>query len=67
MRNHKLTNPRQRKELSHQNLVAETLTQLAAQFRPDVVMIKKSIESLIERDYLERVDESAMAAYRYLA
>jgi len=47
--------------------VAETLTQLAAQFRPDVNMIKKRIESLIEREYLERIEESTTAAYRYLA
>lgn len=32
-------------------------------------MIKKKIESLIEREYLERMDESAaaMPGYRYLA
>jgi len=30
-------------------------------------MIKKRIEGLIEREYLERVEESAVAAYRYLA
>jgi cullin 3 len=30
-------------------------------------MIKKRIESLIEREYLERVEERARPAYRYLA
>lgn len=45
---------------------------------PDIIMLKKRIESLIEREYLERIDESAtsssglssserVAAYRYLA
>ena len=58
---------RQRKELSHQQLVAETLTQLANQFKPDVNMIKKRIESLIEREYLERIEEAALPSYRYLA
>ncbi|TKA74892.1 hypothetical protein B0A49_07887 [Cryomyces minteri] len=47
---------KQRKELSHQQLVSETLTQLASQFKPDVVMIKKRIESLIEREYLDHID-----------
>ena len=58
---------RQRKELMHQQLVAETLAQLAAKFKPDVNMIKKRIEALIEREYLERMEGSAQAAYRYLA
>jgi len=58
---------RQRKELTHQALVTETLTQLASQFKPDVTMIKKRIESLIEREYLERIDGSTPPAYRYLA
>ena len=48
-------------------LVAELIQQLAARFMPDVAMVKKRIESLIEREYLERVDESERAAYRYLA
>lgn len=30
-------------------------------------MIKKRIESLIEREYLERVEEAAVPSYRYLA
>lgn len=47
--------------------MTETLTQLAAQFKPDVNMIKKRIESLIEREYLERVEEAAVPSYRYLA
>ncbi|KAI9658636.1 MAG: Cullin-3 [Bathelium mastoideum] len=58
---------KQRKELTHQQLITETLTQLAAQFKPDVNMIKKRIESLIEREYLERMDDAATPSYRYLA
>ena len=48
-------------------LVTETISQLTAQFKPDVTMIKKRIESLIEREYLERVDTGPLPAYRYLA
>ncbi|KAI9697126.1 MAG: Cullin-3 [Bogoriella megaspora] len=58
---------KQRKELSHANLITETLAILASQFKPDVNMIKKRIESLIEREYLERIDGAAVASYRYLA
>ncbi|EON63774.1 hypothetical protein W97_03002 [Coniosporium apollinis CBS 100218] len=58
---------KQRKELTHQQLVTETLSQLATQFKPDINMIKKKIESLIEREYLERIDEAKVPSYRYLA
>ena len=58
---------RQRKELTHQKLMAEVIQQLTARFMPDVNMVKKRIESLIEREYLERIEEREPAAYRYLA
>nr|OQO29980.1 hypothetical protein B0A51_02672 [Rachicladosporium sp. CCFEE 5018] len=58
---------KQRKILAHTALLNETITQLSAQFKPDVNMIKKKIESLIEREYLERVEEAAVPSYRYLA
>lgn len=54
-----------RKTLSHQQLLAEVLAQLAF-FRPDPKLIKKRIESLIDREYLER-DPDNPNTYRYLA
>lgn len=58
---------RQRKELSHQNLVTEAIQQLLSRFRPDPMMIKARIESLIDRDYLARIEDKEPPAYRYLA
>ena len=58
---------RQRKTLEHSKLIAETISQLNHTFKPDVPMIKGRIESLIEREYLERVDNANPPAYRYLA
>ena len=58
---------RQRKELPHAQLLSEVIDQLSRQFKPDVNMIKKRIESLIEREYLERMEEGPVPAYKYLA
>ncbi|KAL6714611.1 hypothetical protein ACLMJK_008036 [Lecanora helva] len=58
---------KQRKELLHQKLIAEVIQQLTARFMPDVNMVKKRIESLIDREYLERIEDREPAAYRYLA
>jgi cullin 3 len=56
-----------RKELPHAQLLQQTIEVLTSQFKPDVNMIKKRIESLIEREYLERMDEAPVPSYRYLA
>mmetsp|Transcript_10856 Transcript_10856/g.33497 ORF Transcript_10856/g.33497 Transcript_10856/m.33497 type:complete len:745 (-) Transcript_10856:58-2292(-) len=54
-----------RKTLSHQSLLAEVLSQLAF-FRPNPKVIKRRIEALIDREYLER-DPDVANSYRYLA
>lgn len=54
-----------RKTLTHQQLVAEVLTQLAF-FSPTPKVIKKRIEALIDREYLER-DAENTNTYKYLA
>jgi cullin 3 len=59
--------PRQRKKLVHAQLLTEVLGQLASRFDPDVSMIKKRIESLIDREYLERIADSDPPAYSYVA
>lgn len=58
---------KQRKTLSHQSLVSEVITLLKSRFQPDVALIKKRIENLIERDYLERAEDVERASYNYLA
>jgi cullin 1 len=45
-----------RKVMKHVALVDETITQLQAKFRPEVRDIKKSIDVLMEKEYIERVD-----------
>jgi len=43
-----------RKTMDHSNVVSEVTKQLSARFMPNPLIIKKRIESLIEREYLER-------------
>jgi cullin 1 len=55
-----------RKALQHSNLIMEVVQQLQAQFNPDVKLIKRAIEGLIEREYVER-DASNQQMYKYMA
>ncbi|KAF8035284.1 hypothetical protein BT93_C1341 [Corymbia citriodora subsp. variegata] len=55
-----------RKVLGHQQLVMECIEQLHRMFKPDLKAIKKRIEDLITRDYLER-DKDNPNLFRYLA
>ncbi|KAI8371040.1 Cullin [Blakeslea trispora] len=55
-----------RKTMEHNLLIAEVTKQLSTRFIPSPVMIKKRIEALIDREYLERSAEDRRA-YHYLA
>lgn len=55
-----------RRVLDHNNIVAEVIKQLQSRFLANPGEIKKRIESLIERDFLER-DSTDRRLYRYLA
>jgi len=54
-----------RKTLQHQQLIAEVLSQLAF-FKPNPKVIKRRIEALIDREYLERNSDNNNV-YNYLA
>ena len=55
-----------RKEMDHNALIAEVTTQLQARFHANPNAIKKRLESLIEREFLER-DKANWRKYKYLA
>jgi len=55
-----------RKQLNHNVLVNEVIEQLKSRFLPSPIIIKKRVESLIERDYLARSNDDRKT-YTYLA
>lgn len=55
-----------RRRLSHVDLITEATKLLQSKFNPDPQVIKKRIEGLIEREYLER-DKDDRKFYKYLA
>ncbi|KAI0396062.1 Cullin-domain-containing protein [Xylariaceae sp. FL0594] len=61
---------KQRKELSHTQLVNEVIQVLSGRFKPEMSLIKGQIESLISREYIERdelPDGSPADKYKYVA
>ena len=55
-----------RKTLHHNDLIAEVSRQLSVRFSPSPQFVKKRIESLIEREYLERT-QGDHRVYQYVA
>eukprot|EP01119_Soliformovum_irregulare_P018177 TRINITY_DN5521_c0_g1_i1.p1 TRINITY_DN5521_c0_g1~~TRINITY_DN5521_c0_g1_i1.p1 ORF type:complete len:734 (+),score=232.83 TRINITY_DN5521_c0_g1_i1:107-2308(+) len=55
-----------RKSMEHSNLISEVTKQLSSRFMPNPMLVKKRIESLIEREYLER-HKTDRKMYNYLA
>jgi cullin 2 len=53
-----------RKTLKHNSLVDEVITQSKQRFLPSVHVIKKSIEILIDKQYLQR---NSTDEYSYIA
>ncbi|KAI3659183.1 hypothetical protein MP638_006965 [Amoeboaphelidium occidentale] len=55
-----------RQRMEHSQLIVDVTSQLTSRFIPDPLMIKKQIEVLIDREYLERVEGNARM-YQYVA
>lgn len=55
-----------RKVLDHNKLIVEVTNMLSSRFEPNPQEIKKRIESLVEREYLERQPDKR-AVYQYVA
>ncbi|KUI57531.1 Cullin-3A [Cytospora mali] len=58
-----------RKELAHNLLITEVVNVLSGRFKPDLPLVKKRIEDLIAREFLERAEDTdaTQQVYRYLA
>ena len=53
--------------MTHTALTTEVITQVSNRFKTEISLIKKRIEDLLNREYLERVEGTKSATYRYLA
>jgi cullin 1 len=50
-----------RKKLKHVHLVEEVINQVRARFPPKIADIKKNIDALMEKDYIERLDNDELS------
>jgi Mg2+ and Co2+ transporter CorA len=55
-----------RKKLTHNALVKDVIDQSKRQFNPSIPLIKKTIEELIDKGFLER-DDKEKDTYLYIA
>lgn len=53
-----------RKKMKHNLLVSETIQQIRSRFSPKINDIKKCIDILLEKEYLERLEDDELG---YLA
>jgi cullin 2 len=54
-----------RKIFSHNSLIQEVINQLKQRFNPSISLIKKCIETLIDKQYIERT--KTKDEYSYIA
>lgn len=55
-----------RKALKHVALMQEVITQLQNRFKPQISDIKKCIDILLEKEYIERMEDQK-EMYQYVA
>lgn len=53
--------------MTHTELTSEVITQVSGRFKADIPLIKKRIEDLLNREYLDRVESAQVPTYNYLA
>lgn len=63
---HSLTRPSPYNDHTVMCLCVQTISQVRSRFSPSVHMIKRCIETLMEKQYLQRMDE-AKDTYQYVA